>query len=289
MSKKLKKKSRSKKRINYWKISFISFTLLIILIPFVIINFQKKNSDLSNADEPLSLIVDLKKMVEPFLPVNIISNGSRDNHEIALTFDADMTPAMEMLLKKGIVKSWFNKDVYETLKRENVKATIFLTGLWVKNYPDEAKMIAKDPLFEIGNHSYSHFAFAPKCYNLPTINDNEDKKEIESAQKIIYDTTGVKPKFFRFPGGCHEKSDFEIVKNLGFGIVQWDVISGDSYSKNPDQIAKIVESRVKNGSIIVFHISGGPYAPETNKALLKIIPYLKSKGYKFVKISELIK
>ena len=74
---------------------------------------------------------------------------------VALTFDADMTPGMLRELKAGKVASWYNGKVIEALRQQQAPATLFLTGLWIETYPDATKQLAADPLFELGNHSYS--------------------------------------------------------------------------------------------------------------------------------------
>lgn len=218
----------------------------------------------------------------------VIEHGPRDKKWVALTFDADMTPPMYLLLKKGLVKSWYNRGVKDTLDREGVKATIFLGGLWTKAYPKEAYGLAHDPLIEIGNHSYNHYAFAKGCYKLGVIDDAADKDEVGTAQQIIFDTTGIIPKYFRFPGGCFDRIDIETVARMGLKIIHWDVVAGDGFNKNADSIVRKVEGSVQNGSIVVFHIHDGAYAPKTNDALIKIIPDLRKKGFEFVTISEMI-
>ena len=228
------------------------------------------------------------KLPHGLVKPKVIEHGSRSQHKIALTFDADMTPAMYLMLKNGIAKSWYNKPVKETLDREQVKATIFLGGLWTKAYPKEAYDLAHDPLFEIGNHSYNHYAFTNLCYGLPFISDSQDLNDVEEAQKIISQTTGVSPKYFRFPGGCFDKTDLEALTKLKLQIVHWDVVAGDGFNNNARSIVDRVISKIKNGSIIVFHIHDGSYAPKTNDALVKIIPYLKKQGYQFVTISEML-
>lgn len=220
--------------------------------------------------------------------VEVIEHGSRDKKFIALTFDADMTPAMYLLLKKGGVKSWYNRPIKDTLDREKVKATIFLGGLWTKAYSKEAYELAHDPLIEIGNHSYNHNAFALGCFGLGAINDAADKDEVGAAQTEIFAVTGIVPKYFRFPGGCYDRIDVETVVKLGLKVVHWDVAAGDGFNNNAESIAGNVINRVQNGSIIAFHIHDGSYAPKTNDALVKIIPELKKRGFEFVTISEMI-
>lgn len=205
-------------------------------------------------------------------------HGSRNVPNIALTFDADMTPGMKFLLDNGIVKSWYNREIKSTLDHERVPATIFLGGLWTKAYPAEAKALAADPLIEIGNHSYNHYAFTAGCFNLPFLTGDKNKTDdVAEAQQIIERTTGVMPKYFRFPGGCFNHVDLETVAKLGLEIIHWDTVAGDGFNTNTDSIVNAVESGVQNGSIIVFHIHDGSYAPKTNDALLRIIPDLKKK------------
>lgn len=249
----------------------------------------------------LTVVLNYKQIVYPPLhrnqvspkqyvggKVEVIEHGSRDKKWVALTFDADMTPPMYLLLKKGLVKSWYNKAVKDTLDRENVKATVFLGGLWTKAYPKEAFDLAHDPLIEIGNHSYNHHAFAKGCYGLGVINDEADQNEVEVAQTAILAATGVRAKYFRFPGGCFDRVDVNTVAKLGLKVIHWDVIASDGFNNNVQSIINNVESRVQNGSIVVFHIHDGSYAPKTNNALVKIIPDLRKRGFEFVTISEML-
>jgi peptidoglycan/xylan/chitin deacetylase (PgdA/CDA1 family) len=65
------------------------------------------------------------------------------------------------------------------------------------------------------------------------------------------------------------------------------VASGDAFGTNAKKIINHVESSVRNGSIVVFHLHGAPFAPKTAEALEPIIKYLKQQNYKFVTVSEL--
>lgn len=218
----------------------------------------------------------------------VVEHGPRTKRQIALTFDADMTPEMRFMLDRGLVKSWYNRAIKETLDQDQVKATVFLGGLWTKTYPKEAKQLAEDPLLEIGNHSYNHYAFSTACFGLPFLGEPKETDDVAAAQKIITATTGVAPKYFRFPGGCYERISLRSVVGLGLSIIHWDVAAGDGFNKNTDLIVRNVENRVQNGSIVAFHLHDGGYAPKTNDALKRIIPDLRKRGFEFVKVSELL-
>ena len=219
---------------------------------------------------------------------DIIEHGSRDYPMVALTFDADMTEGMYHLLITKQISSLYNEDIKRTLDREHVKATIFLSGLWVYAYPQITLELARDPLIELGNHSFSHPAFTADCYNLPSIPDSKDFDQVELAQIIIERETGISPKYFRFPGGCFDPNDLKTVMKLGLKVVHWDVVAEDGFNYNTNSIVNNVLTRVQNGSIVVFHFHGNIFAPKTNDALQIIIPALKKRGFKFVTVSELL-
>lgn len=286
-----KKRRLSKfwKRLLVFKVFLISF-LAVLFFVFVINNPKQSVFPQLHIYQPSPKDYVRKKgeILTISLPEpEVVDHGPRDSNKIALTFDADMTYGMINMLKNKSVTSWYNKDVIDYLKLEKTKATIFMTGLWVATYPEEANEIANNPLFEIGNHSYSHPAFTKYCFGLPFI-DKTDEDEVDLAQKEIIKVTHVIPMYFRFPGGCYNNIDVTTISRLGMTIVHWDVVGGDGFNQNEQSIISSVESQVKNGSIIVLHLNGGPYAPKTHKALYKIIPELKSRRYEFVKISELL-
>jgi peptidoglycan/xylan/chitin deacetylase (PgdA/CDA1 family) len=261
------------------KFILISLIFLFAAIALVRTLFLKDKYQISGITNP----------VGKYTPKDyVISSGSRDKKVVALTFDADMTPSMKKELEDGKVESWYNEKVVQILTNERVPATIFLTGLWMETYPKIVKELAANPLFELGNHSYSHPTFLRICYGLTYIPDSEDKKEVEKTQELLKDATGLDNYLFRFPGGCFEKSDATIVHNLGLDIIGWDVKSDDGSSASTIRIINNVLRKTKNGSIILMHLHGGSIAPNTDEALLPIIKGLKEKGYSFVKVSDLI-
>jgi peptidoglycan/xylan/chitin deacetylase (PgdA/CDA1 family) len=219
----------------------------------------------------------------------LILHGPRTHKWVALTFDADMTPAMIADLRSGRVKSWYDRDVVRTLRRTRTPATIFLTGLWTKTYPGAVRAFARDPLFELANHSWDHRAWAGTCYGLPAVRSTAAKrKEVLWTEAIIKRVAGVKTRYFRFPGGCLTQADVRLVASLGEQPVQWDVISGDSFLTDPARVEEEVLRQVKPGSIVVMHLVGPARTPATAPALKALIPKLRVRGYRFVTLSKLL-
>lgn len=234
----------------------------------------------------ISLIFQLT--LSKVLAVEVVNHGNRNLPEVAITLDADMTPGMVNNLKTGKVKSYYNKKVIDVLNKEKVKATIFLTGMWAEQYPEVSKSLADNSLFEIANHSYSHPGFTRYCFGLPRVPKWGKVAELTKSQDVITKITGVTPKFFRFPGGCYQDSDTELVDKQGLKVVDWDDASGDGFNTNLKGMVSKLKKNTKNGSILVFHLHGNRNAPYSAEVLAIIIPYLKDKGFKLVTMSEMV-
>ncbi|RIH89682.1 polysaccharide deacetylase family protein [Calidithermus roseus] len=216
-----------------------------------------------------------------------ITHGPRQAPRVALTFDTDMTHGMWQNLKTGRVKSYNPTELYRLLEQNQVKTTFFLTGLWIETYPEQARKLAQNPLFELANHSYSHPGFAQPCYGLPSVEPAKKAEEILKTQRLLAQL-GARSSYFRFPGGCYTPDDLALAARLGLRVVHWDAAGEDGGQTNPDVIVRNVLSRVQNGSIIVLHGQGGPRLPATIPALQRLIPALKARGFAFVTVSELL-
>lgn len=219
----------------------------------------------------------------------IVLHGPRTRRWVALTFDADMTVGMLRLLRSGGVRSWYDATLFAELRRTRTPATIFLTGLWTRQYPDVVRRLARDPRFELENHSLDHSGFEA-CYGLPIVGSAGRKRtEVVTAQAIIERVAHVRPHYFRFPGGCHTAADVRLVRSLGERPVQWDVVSGDAFEPDPAVIVRDVLAGVRPGSIVIAHCIGGRNAPATAAAMRVIIPALRARGYRFVTVARLLR
>ncbi|WP_199547682.1 polysaccharide deacetylase family protein [Streptomyces sp. N35] len=216
----------------------------------------------------------------------VFKNGERREKVVALTFDADMTADQGTRAARG--ERFDNPELIRALKRYKVPATVFMTGRWAEEYPAQAKAIGADPLFEVANHSYSHYAFTKDCYGLPTIAPKDMKADVARAFRA-FEKAGVSDAvpYFRFPGGCYDRTALRALAAGGVTAVQWDVVSGDAFATDADAVAADVLGGVKPGSVVVMHCTRSA-APATEKALRTIVPALRKQGYRFVRVSELI-
>ncbi|MFD6228824.1 polysaccharide deacetylase family protein [Streptomyces sp. NPDC060232] len=205
---------------------------------------------------------------------------------VALTFDADMTSDQGPRAAGG--ERFDNPGLISTLRTLKVPSTIFMTGRWAEEYPDQAKSIGTDPNFEIANHSYSHHAFTSPCYGLPALDGAAARADVDRAFAAFRQAGAVNTvPYFRFPGGCYDDPALRALSTAGVTAVQWDVVSGDAFATDPEAVAEQVLAGVKPGSVVVMHCTRSA-APVTEEAVRKIVPELRKRGYRFVKVSELI-
>ncbi|MFF4490406.1 polysaccharide deacetylase family protein [Streptomyces sp. NPDC001544] len=217
----------------------------------------------------------------------VFENGPRTRGKtVALTFDADMTADEGPRAAAG--EHFDNPALIATLRSLKVPATVFMTGRWADEYPAEARSLGHDPQFEVANHSYSHYAFTGDCYGLPTVPADRMRSEVERAYTAIRRAGVPHPlPYFRFPGGCYDRKALRALGGLGVTAVQWDVVSGDAFATDADAVARQVLDGVKPGSVVVMHCTRSA-APTTERAVRTVVPELRKRGYRFVKVSELI-
>jgi peptidoglycan/xylan/chitin deacetylase (PgdA/CDA1 family) len=206
---------------------------------------------------------------------------------VALTFDADMTADQGPRAERG--ERFDNPALIEALRTLKVPSTVFMTGRWAEEYPAQAKAIGSDPLFEIANHSYSHHAFSSPCYGLPEIGAEDMLTDVRRAF-AAFEKAGARNvvPYFRFPGGCYDDFALRALAPAGVTAVQWDVVSGDAFATDADAVAEQVLGAVGPGSLVVMHCTRSA-APVTEEAVRMIVPELRRRGYRFVKVSDLMR
>ena len=212
----------------------------------------------------------------PVGPATLVSNGPRDSHQIALTFDMGgrLDPAV---------------DIAQWLIDHEVHATLFPTGR-AGTTTDEGKqallLAAQHPeLFTFGNHSWSH-------PNFTTLKAPEMAEQLQSAEDAIVALTGWSTKpWFRPPFGAWTAQVRTAVGDAGWRyLVMWDVDTIDWRPESEggptasDIVAKVL-SKGEGGSIVLMHLGGW----HTLDALPGILDGLGAMGLQPVTLQEMLK
>lgn len=211
---------------------------------------------------PGTVTVSSSTAAERELPIYCVQT---DKPQIAITFDA----------------AWGNEDtqkILDILAKHNVKATFFMTGGWVKSYPEDVKRIFAAG-HDLGNHSENH-------KNMSQLSDSECQKELMSVHNKVKELTGYEMFLFRPPFGDYNNRVIKNARQCGYFSIQWDVDSLDWKDYGVESIIQTVteNQHLGNGSIILCH-NGAKY---TAQALDTLITNLQGQGYEFVPVSQLI-
>ena len=182
---------------------------------------------------------------------------------LALTFDDGPDP------------TW-TPQVLTVLKKSQVPATFFMVGKMVRAHPQFAKMV-KSGHFAIGNHSWSH-----------PITPISARDEIERTDAILQQVLRVKPTLFRPPYGLMNNGLTKIALSRGQDVIIWNSLGADwdKHATAQSIAAKVLKS-ARPGGIALLH-DGGGHRAATVAALPHIIQTLRSRGYRFVSVPELL-
>ncbi|MBD2699590.1 polysaccharide deacetylase family protein [Spirosoma sp. BT702] len=186
---------------------------------------------------------------------------------VALTFDDGPTPRTDSIL---------------TLLRDlDIKATFFVIGRDLVTYATEApKILAAG--HQLGNHTYSHERMVLKSYSFV-------KEEIEKTDSLIRKAGFQAEIVFRPPYGKRLFALPYYLKQTGRKTIMWDV-EPESFSEIATDSAKITKhvlANTKPGSIILLHIMYD--GKESIKAIPPIVRELKSRGFTFKTVTELLR
>lgn len=195
-------------------------------------------------------------IVKP-LAKDLVFEIENDENALFLTFDdgphPDITPF-----------------VLKQLKKYDAHATFFLLGKNAELYPDLVKQIIAEG-HSIANHSYQHLSgWKTK---------NEDYyADVDKANELLNTT------LFRPPYGQITFSQVKTLKHA-YQIIMWSDLSTDFDPKfNADQCFEFATSKVKPGSIVVFHDSQQAWE-RLEAALPKCLAFYQKKEYKMIPIS----
>jgi len=180
---------------------------------------------------------------------------------VALTFDDGPWPTTPEVLK--------------ILFEKNVKATFCVVTRQLKGKGLDAAKQALGDGHHICNHTVDHDQDLPKK-SQQVIDD-----EIIGANRQLSERLGLKPFYYRPPGGSLGPNVVAAAKGQGQQVLLWTVDTKDYRKPPPEAIIATVMSQVQPGGVVLMHDGGGDRSA-TIAALPAIIDQLRGAGYELV-------
>ncbi|MCX7725309.1 MAG: polysaccharide deacetylase family protein, partial [Chitinispirillaceae bacterium] len=206
-----------------------------------------------------------------------ISNGPVNKKVVSFTFDG------------GSLANCANA-ILDTLQSRGVKATMFLSGEFIKKYPEIVKRIVSDG-HECGNHTYSHphlttYQLNRKHRTLPDVNEVFLDRELLQTAELFFKVTGQKMvPFWRAPYGEFNNEICQWAYMAGYTHIGWrqgkswfEGLDSNDWITDPDmpgyhtpqdfvdKIISIAKSKPYgiNGGIILMHLGTNRKKVEDN-------------------------
>jgi peptidoglycan/xylan/chitin deacetylase (PgdA/CDA1 family) len=191
----------------------------------------------------------------------------------------------------------YQSQVIQYLRKQNVPATLFISGKWMRSHSDITQQLMVDPLFEIGNHAWSHasFGIAPVDMIDQQVLATQAQYRVLRAQ-IAQQALAIgmvdemnlipdQPMLFRLPYGRCNDAALQRLQHLGLKVIQWNHVGLEGYLATQSACEAFVD-KIQTGSIILLH---GNHVPKhTLSFLQKVIPLLQKKGFTFLTVSSLL-
>jgi len=251
-------------------------------------------------EKPSEMILPEIAKLPPFPPGADLSRGPTWERRISLTFD-------------GGAEANATEEILDTLRSNGVLATMFLTGQYVRRYPDLVRRMIQDG-HEIGNHTFSHprltsFATNRRHDTLPGVTKAFVQHELREAARAFEQVAGrLMSPYWRAPYGEHNREIRQWAAEIGYLHVGWtrgpsvgEDLDTRDWVEDPDSPiyyrAEQVRERIlnfgdgsaaqANGGIILLHLGTQRTHDRVHRELPVIIDSLRRKGYAFVPVSEL--
>lgn len=285
-----------RKRVERIKKIIIGTIIALIVIPTICCVFLLLK--VKNLEEQLEKLMEAqsKRIEESFVDfdtalsstfiystdvnsTNVIGSSLiiEEKNEEGLTYEEQLDKTIK---KKKVYLTFddgpgkYTAKLLDTLAEYNVKATFFVNG---REDEESLKLYKRmvDEGHTLAMHSYTH------DYDKIYSSVKAFEKDFNKLSNLLYKTTGIRPKYFRFPGGSSNKvsslpmTDFiTYLNDKNIVYFDWNVINGDATGKKltKGQMIKNVMSGVRENtnSIVLMHdIAAGGTTVESVSTLIK--------------------
>lgn len=198
---------------------------------------------------------------------DIVTCGDTGQEKLAaLTFDDGPDPR-------------FTGQILDILKKYKVQATFFVVGESCGAYPHLLRREITAG-HEVQNHTFTH----PDLVKDAAVSTEEEILRTHHAIEVI---TGREPCYFRPPRRLFTAETIDIADMNGYKVVLWTIGLENRKAKTPRDMAERVIKAAQPGIIILAH-DGILDRSKTVAALPLLIEGYQKKGYRFVKLKELL-
>ncbi|AXG82833.1 polysaccharide deacetylase family protein [Streptomyces paludis] len=181
--------------------------------------------------------------------------------------------AVNLTIDDGPDPVWTPK-ILKILKKNHAKAVFCMVGPQAEAHPELVKRVVAEGHL-LCDHSVSHdtgMDHKPENYQKDQI--------LKAARQIEKASGGVKPLYYRAPGGAFTPYSRQIAAAAGMRPVGWNVDSKDFEQPGAAAILRTVRNQLSNGPTLLFHDGGGDRS-QTAAALGELLPWLRENGYAF--------
>ncbi len=188
---------------------------------------------------------------------NYIWDLPNNENKIYITFDDGPTPE---------ITEW----TLNQLHKFNAKATFFCIGDNIRKHPELFQKI-KDNDHSVGNHTFNHLNGW----------ETDNKAYLKNVELCFNELNTEHCELFRPPYGKIKPSQSKKLRNSGYKIIMWDVLSEDfDVTISKEKCLENVITNMQSGSIIVFHDSEKAF-PNLEYTLPKVLEIGSKKGFVF--------
>jgi cellulose synthase/poly-beta-1,6-N-acetylglucosamine synthase-like glycosyltransferase/peptidoglycan/xylan/chitin deacetylase (PgdA/CDA1 family) len=205
-------------------------------------------------------------------PGGLQSRDAAPGKRIALTFDDGPDP------------HWTPRIAHE-LRRLRVPATFFVVGSEVVRHPDIVRELHRDG-FELGNHTFTHA-------DVSSLPGWEQRLQVGLTDNALAGTVGIRPRLLRppyssVPGGVNaaQARAYGRLAREGYDLVLTDFDGEDWRRPGVGAIVASATPQGNRGGIVLLHDGGGDRS-QTVRAVGRLVPALRARGFRFVTVSQL--
>lgn len=165
----------------------------------------------------------------------------------------------------------------DILAERNIKATFFVVGKNVREYPAIVRRIIAEG-HEVGNHTWSHMA-------LSTLTPDKVRQELSKTHDAVLQAAGYQMRVMRPPYGATNLRVKQICfQEFHYPSIIWTVDPLDWKQPGSAVVAQHIVAGTRSGAIILVH----DIHAATIDAMPDTLDTLLAKGYHFVTVSQLL-